>query len=330
MRLGASDEEQQRLDDARSGAAPWRLWGPYLAERAWGTVREDYSADGDAWRYFPHDHARSRAYRWNEDGLLGICDDSQRLCFALALWNGEDAMLKERAFGLYGPRGQSRRGREGLLVLPRQRAVARVHAGAVQVSSARVSVRAAASTRIAGAARTIPSSSCSTPASSTTIGTSTSRSSTRKASPTDILIRITVANRGPDDARPSTSCRRSGFATRGAWGIARRIGRRCPRCRRTTAPRRVLAEHETLGRYHLTCDGEPELLFTENETNVERLFGLAESHAVREGRVSRVRRERARGRGESRARGHQGGGALSPDGAGRRRARRFVCDCRPR
>ncbi len=98
-------EEQQRLDDTSSGAAPWRLWGPYLAERAWGTVREDYSADGDAWRYFPHDQARSRAYRWNEDGLLGICDERQRLCFALALWNGEDAMLKERAFGLSGHEG---------------------------------------------------------------------------------------------------------------------------------------------------------------------------------------------------------------------------------
>jgi len=93
--------ELQRL----TKPSPWRLWGPYLAERAWGTVREDYSAGGDAWQYFPHDHARSRAYRWNEDGLLGICDEGQRLCFALALWNGEDAFLKERAFGLSGPEG---------------------------------------------------------------------------------------------------------------------------------------------------------------------------------------------------------------------------------
>src|ERR1041384_7183002 len=94
-------DEQQRMADA--GA--WRLWGPYLAERAWGTVREDYSANGDAWSYFPHDQARSRAYRWNEDGLLGICDESQRLCFALALWNGRDAILKERCFGLTGHEG---------------------------------------------------------------------------------------------------------------------------------------------------------------------------------------------------------------------------------
>src|SRR5438876_3653154 len=94
--------EHDRL--ANEGRA-WRRWGPYLSERAWGTVREDYSAHGSAWDYFPHDHARSRAYRWNEDGLGGICDDQQRLCFALALWNGKDPILKERLFGLTGPEG---------------------------------------------------------------------------------------------------------------------------------------------------------------------------------------------------------------------------------
>ena len=83
----------------------WNRWGPYVAERAWGTVREDYSADGDAWGFFPHDHARSRAYRWNEDGLAGICDRHQYMCFALALWNGKDPILKERLFGLTGPEG---------------------------------------------------------------------------------------------------------------------------------------------------------------------------------------------------------------------------------
>ncbi|HEX3867165.1 MAG TPA: hypothetical protein VHV78_10440, partial [Gemmatimonadaceae bacterium] len=99
------NDEQDRITACRDADVPWRLWGPYLAERAWGTVREDYSANGDAWNYFPHDHARSRVYRWNEDGLLGMCDDAQRLCFALALWNGRDPYLKERAFGLSGPEG---------------------------------------------------------------------------------------------------------------------------------------------------------------------------------------------------------------------------------
>jgi hypothetical protein len=98
-------EEEKRLQQTREGMANWKLWGPYLSERAWGTVREDYSAEGSAWEYFPHDHARSRVYRWSEDGLLGICDDRQFLCFALALWNGQDPILKERPFGLTGNQG---------------------------------------------------------------------------------------------------------------------------------------------------------------------------------------------------------------------------------
>ncbi len=97
--------EEARLAQARAGKAPWRLWGPYLAERQWGTVREDYSADGTAWDYLPHDHARSRAYRWGEDGIAGISDDAQQLCFALALWNGHDPILKERLFGLTNREG---------------------------------------------------------------------------------------------------------------------------------------------------------------------------------------------------------------------------------
>jgi hypothetical protein len=97
--------EHLRLEDARTGAVPWKAWGPYLSERQWGTVREDYSADGDAWNYFPHDHARSRAYRWGEDGIAGISDDHQRLCLSLALWNGADAILKERMFGLTNGEG---------------------------------------------------------------------------------------------------------------------------------------------------------------------------------------------------------------------------------
>src|SRR6476619_7009184 len=92
--------EQKRLNEAREAAIPWKKWGPYLSERQWGTVREDYSDNGDAWNYFSHDQARSRAYRWGEDGLGGICDDKQRLCFAVALWNERDPILKERLFGL--------------------------------------------------------------------------------------------------------------------------------------------------------------------------------------------------------------------------------------
>ncbi len=106
MKAGRSeDAERIRLNEAREAKAPWKKWGPYLSERQWGTVREDYSANGDAWAYFTHDHARSRAYRWGEDGLAGISDDHQVLCFALALWNGRDPILKERAFGLTSSEG---------------------------------------------------------------------------------------------------------------------------------------------------------------------------------------------------------------------------------
>src|SRR6195256_6587731 len=97
--------EAKRLEEARVQGLPWRKWGPYLSERQWGTVREDYSQDGNAWDYFTHDQARSRAYRWGEDGIGGISDDEQNLCFALALWNGKDSILKERLFGLTNSEG---------------------------------------------------------------------------------------------------------------------------------------------------------------------------------------------------------------------------------
>ena len=98
-------KEHERLQEAREKSVPWKKWGPYLSERQWGTVREDYSDNGDAWNYFTHDQARSRAYRWGEDGLGGISDDHQILCFALALWNGKDPILKERLFGLANSEG---------------------------------------------------------------------------------------------------------------------------------------------------------------------------------------------------------------------------------
>ncbi|HMG57750.1 MAG TPA: glucosidase, partial [Kofleriaceae bacterium] len=105
MTAAGDDAERERMAEDIRRVQNWRRWGPYLAERQWGTVREDYSATGECWSYFPHDHARSRAYRWGEDGLLGICDRECRLCFALALWNGRDPILKERLFGVAGPEG---------------------------------------------------------------------------------------------------------------------------------------------------------------------------------------------------------------------------------
>src|SRR6266404_6928932 len=102
---GSSNAEQQRLNEGKFGQNNWKQWAPCLSERQWGTVREDYSPHGNAWEYLPHDHARSRAYRWGEDGIAGISDDSQRLCLSLALWNGKDPILKERLFGLTNSEG---------------------------------------------------------------------------------------------------------------------------------------------------------------------------------------------------------------------------------
>ena len=126
------------LEEGLDTASPWYQWGPYVSERAWGSVREDYSADGDAWSSFPHDHARSRAYRWNEDGMAGLSDVFGRLNLGLALWNGHDPILKERMFGLTNSRGQPRRGRQGLLVVPRRRPQQRVAQVALPLPAGRV------------------------------------------------------------------------------------------------------------------------------------------------------------------------------------------------
>ena len=171
-------EEAKRLAEARARTAHWRRWGPFLAERQWGTVREDYSAHGDAWSYFPHDHARSRAYRWGEDGLLGLCDNHQRLCFALALWNERDPDSQGAPLRPHRPRGQSRRGRQGAVLLSGRHAHPHLHEGPLQVSPGGVPVSASGRGERPARARTSRSSSCSTPGSSTRTATSTWRWST--------------------------------------------------------------------------------------------------------------------------------------------------------
>ena len=171
-------EATGRAEDDLFSANPWYEWGPYLSERAWGTVREDYSESGDAWDSFPHDHARSRAYRWNEDGMAGISDIRHELCLALALWNGNDPILKERMFGLTGPQGNHGEDVKEywwyLEGLP-SHALLQV---ALPLSAGRVPVRRSSCTTAADC--TIPSSSCSTPASSTTTATGRSTSPTRR------------------------------------------------------------------------------------------------------------------------------------------------------
>ena len=183
--------EHRRLSEpSHEMVAPWRKWGPYVCERAWGTVREDYSPDGDAWDFLTHDLARSKAYRWGEDGIAGICDRYQFLVFALALLerarsDPEGALLRPDA-----ARGQSRRGRQGILLLPRHTPTHSYMRMLYKYPQRELSLRTACRRRTGAAAdRRIRSSSCSTPASSTTTATSTSSSSTRRPVPEDICIR---------------------------------------------------------------------------------------------------------------------------------------------
>ena len=266
--------EGERLAEARTGAAAWKRWGPYLSDRQWGTVREDYSPHGDAWDYFPHDHARTRAYRWGEDGIAGISDDQQRLCFALALWNGRDPILKERLFGLTGKRGQPRRGRQGVLLLPGRHADRLVPEDALQVPPGRLPVRATSSRPTAAGARDEPEYEL--------IDTGVFAEDRyfdvvveyAKAGPDDILIRISATNRGPEPAELHL-LPHLWFRNTWSWGgdaTADATGRCLRRADRRLASVAIVAEHAELGRYVLACEGSPTLLFTENETNAERLF----------------------------------------------------------
>ena len=217
-------QEQTRLNDARERGIPWKKWGPYLSERQWGTVREDYSDNGDAWGHFSHDQSRSRAYRWGEDGLGGICDDTQRLCFALALWNERDPLLKERLFGL-----TNNEGNHGEDVKEYYFYVDSTPTHSYMKFLYKYPQRefpyGTSSRRTAGARGTSSSTSCSTPASSTTIATSTSRSSTRRAGPR------TSSSGSPSTTagrrrRGFASCRPSGSATPGRGACPARS----PRC----------------------------------------------------------------------------------------------------
>ncbi|HEY4217160.1 MAG TPA: hypothetical protein VGM67_08480 [Gemmatimonadaceae bacterium] len=268
-------EERDRLRDADAGGAPWRLWGPYLSERAWGTVREDYSASGDAWQYFPYEQSHSRAYRWNEDGLLGICDDAQRLCFALSLWNGRDPHLKERPFGLSGPEGNhGEDAKDYWFHLDNVPSHAYMRALYKYPQSEFPYERLREENRRRG--KDDPEFELLDTGAFDDDRYFDVSVEYAKASSTDILVRITVANRG-DEAAAIDVLPTLWFRNCWSWGVH---GYRPSLSMLDThdGSTQILAEHETLGRYHLTCDGAPELLFTENETNDKTLFG-APNHA---------------------------------------------------
>jgi hypothetical protein len=257
--------EQKRLNDARESGIPWKKWGPYLSERQWGTVREDYSADGNAWDYFSHDQSRSRAYRWGEDGLAGICDDKQRLCFAIALWNGKDPILKERLFGLTNSEGNhgedvkeyyfyldstpTHSYMKYLYKYPQQEFPYRDLVDTNRRRSRDDFEYELIDTGVFDEDRYFDVF-----------------VEYAKPEPEDVLIRITVHNRGPEDADlhllPTLW-----FRNTWSWGD----GPAKPSLRQAQ-PGMVVASHEDLGARTLCCDGNPELLFTENESNSQRLW----------------------------------------------------------
>ena len=282
--------EEQRLAEDAKREKNWKRWGPYLSERQWGTVREDYSPDGTCWDYFPHDHARSRAYRWGEDGLLGITDRECRLCFALALWNGKDPILKERLFGLTGPGGQPRRGCEGMLLLPRFHADAFLHEGAVQVSASGVSLRRGWSRKTAAAVRNDPEFELLDTGVFDDNRYFDVFAEYAKAGPDDILIRITVANRGPEAATlhllPTLWFRNTwiwGCKHEGCWiKPQHHHGGRLHAGRATTSISANTGSWPGPGR----TGQAPQFLFTENETNTQRIVRRGQLDALRQGRLS--------------------------------------------
>ncbi|GAC1446639.1 MAG: glucosidase [Pyrinomonadaceae bacterium] len=277
-------EEEKRLQQARDGHEKWRLWGSYLSERAWGTVREDYSADGSAWEYFPHDHARSRTYRWNEDGLAGICDERQFLCFALALWNGQDAILKERLFGLTGNEGNHGEDlKECYFYLDNTPTHSYMKCLYKYPQQAFPYSQLVAENKRRG----------KLDLEYELIDTKVFDDDEyfdvfveyAKAAPDDILIQYTITNRGKDaatlDVLPTIW-----FRNTWRWGYSSprprlSVFKQQVETAETAHQATICAEHDLLGAYYLACQSvngtSPELLFTENESNNVRLFSHAEN-----------------------------------------------------
>jgi hypothetical protein len=259
--------EDNRLEEAQKGTEPWRFWGPYLSERQWGTVREDYSEDGNAWDYFSHDQARSRAYRWGEDGLGGISDEKQRLCFALCLWNGQDPILKERLFGMTNAEGN-----HGEDVKEYYFYLDSSPTHSYMKYLYKYPQRAYPYDDIVAGNRKRNKFQQEYELVDTGVFNESRYFDVfveyAKASPHDCLIEIRAVNRGPD-AAPLHILPTLWFRNTWSWGSD--VGR--PILRFVNGS--IEAEHEELGRYVLEFEGEPTVLFTENETNLKRIMGGA-------------------------------------------------------
>ncbi|MGE5762695.1 MAG: MGH1-like glycoside hydrolase domain-containing protein, partial [Mycobacterium leprae] len=266
--------ERRRLAEADESGVAWRRWGPYLSERQWGTVREDYSASGDAWSYFTHDQARSRAYRWGEDGIAGISDDKQQLCFALALWNGRDPLLKERMFGLTNAQGNHGEDVKEYYFYLDSTPTHSYMKFLYKYPQAEFPYADLVATNCSRGRGDFEYELLDT-------GVFTDDRyfdvfvEYAKASPEDMLIEITVHNRGPDEASlhmlPTVWFRHTWSW---AGGAVKPSLQQVPG---TSGSAVVLADHEVLGRRWLYCDRDVPVLFTENETNNERIFGSPNS-----------------------------------------------------
>jgi hypothetical protein len=266
------DPETARLQEDARREKNWKRWGTYLSERQWGTVREDYSADGDAWDYLPHDHARSRAYRWGEDGLLGICDRECRVCFALALWNGRDPILKERLFGLANPEGNHGEDVKEQYFFLDATPTASYAKGLYKYPQGEFPyARLVDENRRRG--RDQPEFEILDTGVFDGDRYFDVFAEYAKATPDDLLIKVTIANRGPEAAAihvlPTLW-----FRNTWSWGRTGEEGCWPKGSIRQEAAGVLLAHHPGLGRLRLAAETLPEaVLFTENETNAERLFG---------------------------------------------------------
>ncbi len=258
--------EQKRLNEAREKGIPWKKWGPYLSERQWGTVREDYSTDGNAWDYFSHDQSRSRAYRWGEDGLAGFSDDKQQLCFAIALWNGRDPILKERLFGLTNSEANHGEDVKEYYFYVDSTPTHSYMKYLYKYPQAEYPYRDLLETNKRRSREEMEYE---------LLDTGVFNDDRyfdvfveyAKSDPEDTLIRISVHNRGPEAAQfhllPT-------LWFRNTWSA----GESEPRpIMRQGSDGTIQASHALLGDYIMQCDGAPELLFTENETNASRLWG---------------------------------------------------------
>lgn len=258
--------EQARLEEMRGRRAHWNRWGPYLSERAWGTVREDYSASGDAWNYFPHDHARFRAYRWNEDGLLGISDRHQLICFALSLWNGRDPFLKERLFGLTGPEGNHAEDVKEVYFFLDSTPTHSYMKALYKYPQCEFPYRNLLDEN-RRRTRLDPEHELTDTGAFAANRYFDVWVEYAKAAPDDVLIRITAANRGPEAATLEV-LPTIWFRNTWAWGEP------APKPElRLAGLGTIELEEPYYGRRWLYCKDAAALLFTENETNLTALWG---------------------------------------------------------